>query len=64
MRTSVADGVRVIRTSRATLFYRIGSGPFGPSNTSLRIGKGKGARTVTPAFGSPSDGAGARAAAT
>lgn len=54
VRTRVEDGVRVIETSRARLRYRIGSGPFRPDNLTVRIGKGKGARTVRPAFGSPS----------
>jgi hypothetical protein len=54
VKTQVEDGVRVIKTSKATLYYRIGSGPFSPSNLSLRIGRGKGAWTAAPAFGSPS----------
>ncbi|HEY8000712.1 MAG TPA: TIM-barrel domain-containing protein [Solirubrobacterales bacterium] len=49
-RTRVAKGVRVIRTSRAVLRYRLGSGPFDPSNLSLRIkGRGK----VRPGFPAP-----------
>jgi hypothetical protein len=54
VRTRVVDGTRVIKTSKATLYYRIGSGPFSPSNLSLRLKTPGGARTVNPAFGAPS----------
>ncbi|HEX2128087.1 MAG TPA: TIM-barrel domain-containing protein [Solirubrobacterales bacterium] len=54
VRTNVADGVRVIKTSKAILRYRVGSGPFNPSNLSLTLKSGKRSRTVTPAFGAPS----------
>ena len=52
--TSRNHGTRVIKTSRAVLRYRLGSGPFGPENLSLRIEVGGKRRTVTPAFGGAS----------
>ena len=52
--TSRNHGTRVIKTSRAVLRYRLGSGPFGPQNLSLRIADGGKRRTVTPAFGGAS----------
>ncbi len=44
-RVSRAGGYLTIMTSRATLRYRLGSGPFGPSNTSVRLSDGS---TVSP----------------
>jgi hypothetical protein len=38
-RTSVKGGRRIIRTSRITLRWRRGSGPFGASNLTVKIGK-------------------------
>ena len=52
--TRRSGGVRVIRTSRAVLRYRLGSGPFGPQNLSLSLEVGGKRRTVTPAFGGAS----------
>jgi hypothetical protein len=49
--TKLVDGVRVIRTSTATLAYRVGSGPFDPSNLSLRLRGRKG--VAHPGFGDP-----------
>ena len=46
--------MRVIKTSRAVLRYRLGSGPFGPQNLSLTLEVGGKRRTVTPAFGGAS----------
>ncbi len=40
-----SGGWLTIATSQATLRYRLGSGPFGPDNTSVRLGNGD---TVTP----------------
>jgi alpha-glucosidase (family GH31 glycosyl hydrolase) len=42
---SRSDGWLTIRTSEATLRYRLGSGPFGPDNTSVQIA---GASAVSP----------------
>ena len=50
VRTTVLNGMRVIRTSRAVLRYRRNSGPFGPSNLELSIEVGGKPRTVHPAF--------------
>ena len=36
-RSGVSDGWLTVRTSRAVLRYRVGSGPFTPENTSLRL---------------------------
>jgi hypothetical protein len=49
--TRVVDGVRVIRTAKATLRYRLDSGPFGPSNLALRL-HGSGV-VHHPGFGGP-----------
>jgi hypothetical protein len=38
-RTSVKGGRRIIRTSRITLRWRRGSGPFGASNLTVKIGR-------------------------
>jgi Glycosyl hydrolases family 31/Domain of unknown function (DUF5110) len=50
VRTRVVEGVRVIKTSRAVLRYRLDSGPFGPSNLALTIQVGAERRTVHPSF--------------
>jgi hypothetical protein len=44
-RVSRSGGWLTIATSQATLRYRLGSGPFGPDNTSVRLGDGD---TVSP----------------
>ena len=44
-RVSKSDGWLTITTSEATLRYHLGSGPFGPDNTSVRLASGD---TVTP----------------
>ena len=44
-RVSRSGGWLTIATSEATLRYRLGSGPFGPDNTSVRLASGG---TVTP----------------
>jgi alpha-glucosidase (family GH31 glycosyl hydrolase) len=44
-RVSRSGGWLTIATSQATLRYRLGSGPFGPDNTSVRLGDGA---TVSP----------------
>ena len=44
-RVSRSSGWLTITTSEATLRYHIGSGPFGPDNTSVRLAGGN---TVTP----------------
>ena len=46
-RTSVKDGIRVIRTDEAVLRYRLGSGPFDPSNLRLKL---NGFGSVRPGF--------------
>ena len=50
VRTEIVDGVRVIRTPRATLRYGVGSGPFGPTNLTLAIEVAGKRQTVHPAF--------------
>ena len=52
--TRRTHGTRVIKTSRAVLRYRLGSGPFGPQNLSLSLEVGGKRRTVAPAFGGAS----------
>ncbi len=52
-RTRVVDGVRIIRTSDMLLRYVIGSGPFSPSNLSLRLEIGGRKRLVNPGFPAP-----------
>src|SRR3954447_22077998 len=49
-----------VRTAKLLLSYQEGSGPFGPSNTSLTLGLGGKDTVVRPAFGNPdrSDGLG------
>jgi Glycosyl hydrolases family 31/Domain of unknown function (DUF5110) len=53
VRTRVVHGIRVIKTSRMVLRYRIGSGPFGTSNLKLTLGRGEARRSVQPSFGPP-----------
>ena len=48
--TRVVDGIRVIRTSRAILRYRVGSGPFDPSNLKLTLLAGKARNAARPSF--------------
>jgi hypothetical protein len=50
VKTKVVHGIRVIATSRMVLRYRIGAGPFDPSNLKLTLGRGKARRTFRPAF--------------
>jgi Glycosyl hydrolases family 31/Domain of unknown function (DUF5110) len=50
--TRVVDGVRVIRTAKATLEYRLGSGPFDASNLTLRL-RGRHGAVFHPSFGGP-----------
>jgi hypothetical protein len=50
VRTRVAHGIRVIATSRMRLRYRIGSGPFDPSNLKLTLGRGKARRSMRLGF--------------
>jgi hypothetical protein len=54
------DGRLQVRTAKLLLSYQEGSGPFGPSNTSLTLGLGGKDTVVHPAFGNPdrSDGLG------
>jgi alpha-glucosidase (family GH31 glycosyl hydrolase) len=47
-RTRRANGWLTITTADATLRYKLGSGPFGPSNTSLRVGDERGASAASP----------------
>jgi hypothetical protein len=47
---SVRDGWLAIATSRATVRYRVGSGPFGPSNLSVSFSSGGRPRTASPAW--------------
>ncbi len=46
----VADGWLTVRTARATLRYRVGSGPFTPANTTLRLAVGGRVTTVHPTW--------------
>ena len=46
----VAGGWLTLRTSRATLRYKIGSGPFTPADTSLRFADGARMTTVHPTW--------------
>ncbi len=48
--SQVADGWLTVRTSAATLRYKVGSGPFNPTNTSLRLSTGGRTSTVEPAW--------------
>jgi hypothetical protein len=50
VRTKVAHGIRVIKTSRVVLRYRLGSGPFDASNLKLTFTGGN-RRAVRPGFG-------------
>jgi hypothetical protein len=47
-RTRRSNGWLIISTSRATLRYRLGSGPFGPSNVSLRSNRPGERSSVSP----------------
>jgi hypothetical protein len=49
-RTSVSGGWLTIRTTRATLRYQVGSGPFTALNTVLRFDDGSTPTTVHPAW--------------
>ncbi len=46
--TRIARGWLTISTSEATLRYRLGSGPFGPSNTSVSFSGPGGPKTAAP----------------
>ena len=52
-RTSVENGIRVIRTSRMTLRYRRGSGPFDGGNLIALIRDGKRTIRAKPRFSEP-----------
>jgi len=49
-RSGIADGWLTVRTSRALLRYRIGSGPFTPENTSLQLSVAGVTTTVHPTW--------------
>jgi len=49
-RTTVSRGWITIRTRRALLRYRLGSGPFTPDNTTVRFTQEGGTDTVRPAW--------------
>jgi hypothetical protein len=46
----IAGGWFTLRTSRATLRYKVGSGPFTATNTSLRFADGRAMTTVHPTW--------------
>jgi Glycosyl hydrolases family 31/Domain of unknown function (DUF5110)/NPCBM-associated, NEW3 domain of alpha-galactosidase/IPT/TIG domain len=48
--TEVQDGWLIITTAQAVLRYRLGSGPFGPSNVSLGFRNAGQPSTVSPAW--------------
>ena len=48
--TSTSAGWLTIRTSSATLRYKLGSGPFTPANTTLSYSLGGQDQTVSPAW--------------
>ena len=48
--TGVSDGWLTVRTSRAVLRYKVGSGPFTALNTSLRFPDGNRVSTVHPTW--------------
>ncbi|GAA2552963.1 hypothetical protein GCM10010435_24150 [Winogradskya consettensis] len=50
---STRGGELSVRTSAATLRYRLGSGPVTPANTTLELRVGGRTTSVHPAFGSP-----------
>jgi hypothetical protein len=52
-KTSVSKGIRVIRTSRMTVRYRLGSGPFAAENLVALIRVGKRTVSVHPRFKAP-----------
>jgi hypothetical protein len=47
---STSDGWLTIATSQATMRYRLGSGPFGPSNLSVAFQQGGRTDSVSPAW--------------
>ena len=49
-RAGVSDGWLTITTSEAALRYRLGSGPFGPSNVSVRYQDAGQSATASPAW--------------
>ena len=49
-RTRVSGGWLTVQTSAATLRYEVGSGPFTPTNTSLRFSVGSRTSTVRPTW--------------
>jgi alpha-glucosidase (family GH31 glycosyl hydrolase) len=49
-RASVSNGWLTITTSQAALRYRLGSGPFGPSNVSVRYQDAGQSATASPAW--------------
>jgi hypothetical protein len=49
-RSGVSGGWLTVRTSRAVLRYRVGSGPFTPENTSLQLSVGGHTTTVHPTW--------------
>jgi len=49
-REGVSDGWLTVRTSRVTLRYKVGSGPFTSDNTSLRFVDGHAMTTVHPTW--------------
>ncbi|HEX8744281.1 MAG TPA: TIM-barrel domain-containing protein [Thermoleophilaceae bacterium] len=51
--TRVSNGIRIIRTKRMTLRYRVGSGPFGAANVMALIRTGGRTVRVHPRFKGP-----------
>jgi len=49
-RFSTSQGWLTVRTSRALFRYKMGSGPFTPLNTSLRLSAGAKTSTVAPSW--------------
>jgi hypothetical protein len=48
--TQVTGGWLTLRTSSMTLRYRVGSGPFGPLNTTISYRDGRGTQTAHPTW--------------
>ncbi len=48
--TRTANGWLTIKTSRMTLRYKVGSGPFGPNNVTVAYSNAGSATTVSPAW--------------
>jgi hypothetical protein len=48
--SSTSGGFLVVRTASATLRYKLGSGPFGPLNTTLQLSVGGQSSTVAPTW--------------